>query len=43
MPVADAVRLTLIRDLLNAVHWLHLQGLPHMGLTGTSVRLYKKK
>lgn len=42
VPVADAVRLTLIRDLLDAVHWLHLQGLPHMGLTGTSVRLYKK-
>jgi len=42
-PVADAVRLTLVRDLLDAIHWCHLQGLPHMGLSGSSCRIYKKQ
>lgn len=39
--VSDAVRVALIRDLLEAVGWCHLQGVPHLALDATSVRLHK--
>jgi len=39
--VSDAVRVALIRDLLEAVVWCHLQGVPHLALDATSVRLHK--
>lgn len=42
LPVADAVRLTLLRDLLDAVRWVHLQGLPHISLDDDCVRIYKE-
>lgn len=42
LPVADAVRLTLLRDLLDAVHWVHLQGLPHISLDSDCVRIFKE-
>lgn len=40
-PVADAVRITLIRDLLDAVYWCHLQGLPILTLNSQCVRISK--
>ena len=39
--VSDAVRVALIKDLVEAVSWCHLQGVPHLMLDGKSVRLYK--
>ena len=39
--VSDAVRVALIRDLIEAVSWCHLQGVPHLALDSKSVRIYK--
>lgn len=42
LSVSDRLRLTLIRDLLDAVHWCHLQGEPHLALDNRAVRIFRE-
>jgi len=40
-PVSDAVRLALLKDLVDGLVWCHLQGTPHLRLDSDTVRLHK--
>lgn len=43
IPVSDRLRLTLVKDLLDAVHWCHLQGEPHLALDNCAVRVFREE